>query len=413
MSIEYYVLGGFFLGAFLSWLVCRHLWVRKIEKLRVQVAELNAYKQSSEEKVEWIRASQQQMEQAFQALAGKVFQQNSEEFLKRLSDNINMTFEKVKSDWNLQKMEIKSLVDPLKDNLASLDGYVRELEKKREGAYKGLQEQITHLSQLSTNLYKTTITLAQALRSSSIRGRWGEIQLKRVVELAGMVKHISFEEQVASDDRGRPDMIIYLPNGGILPVDSKVPLNSYLEGVEAKDETLKNAKFLEHAKAVRNRIKELGNKRYWQQFEKSPEFVVMFVPNEQCLSVAFEADPQLIDFGIEQKVLIATPVTLLALLKAVAYGWQQVSLAENASKIANQAKDLYDKFGVFLNHLVGLGKNINSTVESYNRAVGSLDYRVLPSFRRLKDLGVTTSELAQMKSVDIRPRLPKVEKKGV
>ncbi len=407
--IAIYVFGGFVLGFFVSWIVFRSVWQKRIESLKLEIAELSAYKKLNEEKLEWIKKTQQEMEQTFQALAGKIVEKNSESFLNRLNENLKLTFEKVKSDWDTHKAELKNLVDPLKENLTSLDTFIRELERKREGAYKGLQEQLSYLQQINSSLYKTTLTLAQALKSSSVRGRWGEIELKRIVELSGMTKHISFDEQTSTSEGTRPDMIIYLPNGGVLPVDSKVPLNSYLEAMETKDDREREIKFKEYAKAVRNRIKELGNKKYWKQFERSPEFVVMFVPNEQCLAYAFEADPGLIEYGIEQKVLIATPVTLLALLKAVAYGWQQVTLTENARKISKLAKELYDRFAIFLNHLSDLRKHINSSVESFNKLVSSLDSRLFPALKRFKDLEVANRELNQLNSIEKRPTLIKVK----
>ncbi len=402
-----YAFGGFVVGFFVSWILFRFIWQKKVDSLKLEVAELNAYKRLNEEKIEWIKKTQQEMEQAFQALASKIMEENSEHFLKRLNENLTLTFEKVKSDWDTHKAQIKNLVDPLKENLTSLDAFIRELERKREGAYKGLQEQLSYLQQVNSSLYKTTLTLAQALKSSSVRGRWGEIELKRIVELSGMTKHISFEEQTSTSEGNRPDMIVYLPNGGVLPVDSKVPLNSYLEAMETKEDKERELKFKEYARAVRNRVKELGSKRYWKQFEKSPEFVVMFVPNEQCLAYAFEADPGLIEYGIEQRVLIATPVTLLALLKAVAYGWQQVTLTENARKISKLAKELYDRFGIFLDHLADLRKHINSSVESFNKVVSSLDSRLFPALKKFKDLEVANRELNQLNSIEKRPTLIK------
>lgn len=227
-----------------------------------------------------------------------------------------------------------------------MDKQVRELEQKREGAYQSLEKHLGQLGQAQTQLRDTTVTLAQALKSSTVRGRWGELQLRRVLELAGMTSHVDFDEQVTTDE-GRPDVIVHLPNQGILPVDAKTPMTAYLAAIEA-DEKEQQAKLAAHAQAMRNRIQELGRKQYWDQFERAPEMVIMFVPSEACLSAAFEQDPALLEFGMGKHVLITTPFTLLALLRAVAYGWQQQQITENVREIAKQGQELYERVIKFL-----------------------------------------------------------------
>ena len=331
-------------------------------------------------------------------------QVNSSEFLKYAREQFSTLLGKTQSDWQAQKAELQGLVDPLRQNLNTVDNYVRELEQKREGAYQGLQKQLSQLFQAESELRNTTITLAQALKSSSVRGRWGEVQLKRVAELAGMAERIAFQEQVVTDD-GRPDMVIYLPNGGVIPIDSKTPMESYIDAFSTNDEEIRRRKMNDHVKAVKNRVTSLSNKKYWSQFENSPDFVVMFIPSEACVGAAFELEPALLDHAFDQRVMITTPVTLLALLKVVAYGWQQYHLSENARKIATEAKEFYKRLETFTNSLGTIGNSLNKTVVDYNKSVGSFQGRLLPIARRLEALQVSDSELNVLAEIESNPRL--------
>jgi DNA recombination protein RmuC len=220
--------------------------------------------------------------------------------------------------------------------------------------------------------------------------------------MAGMVNHVSFDEQ-ASTESGRPDMIAHLPQRGILPIDSKVPLASYLAAMETTDDRLRKRKLEQHAKAMRERVKELGLKQYWDQFDKAPDFVVMFVPNEACLGAAFEKDPGLLEYAIEKKVLISSPVNLLALLRAVAYGWQQHQITDNAIKIAKEGQELYNRLVTFVDRLADVGKNLKKSVASYNRAMGSLDKRLLPAVRRFQEMGLSTTALDAPQEIELQP----------
>ena len=309
-----------------------------------------------------------------------------------LKDNANMFLDRTKSE-----------LEPLNQSLDKLDDRIRELEQKREGAYQGLQKQITGLTEAHSKLQETTLTLSQALRASSIRGRWGELQLRRVVELAGLMEHIDFEEQ-PSGDSGRPDLVVHLPSGGALPVDAKAPMKAYLEAMEERDEEKRAQRMKDHARALRARVRTLSQKQYWQQFDATPQCVVMFVPNEACLSAAFRHDGGLLDYAMRSQILIASPVTLLGLLKAVGYGWQQVSLTENARKIAEEGRELYSRLGKLLEHMDSLGTNLGRSVRSFNDLVGSLEYRLLPSARRFEELGVDAGELPAVTSIDSSPR---------
>jgi DNA recombination protein RmuC len=223
--------------------------------------------------------------------------------------------------------------------------------------------------------------------------------------MAGMDHHVAFDEQAASQS-GRPDMIVHLPNGGILPIDSKVPLEAYLEAMEVIDDRIRMRRLDKHAKAMRERVRELGQKMYWDQFDAAPDFVVMFVPNEACLGAAFERDPALLEYAIGKKVLISSPVNLLALLKAVAYGWQQYQITENALKIAREGQDLYKRIETFISHLTEMGRSLGRSIEGYNKAIASLERRLLPAARRFQEMGVSMSELVSPDTIDTQPTLP-------
>ena len=375
------------------------------QRLEIQLAEVQKEQEADAEKLQWIEKAQAHMREAFEAIAGQTLQTNAHEFLERAREQVDSLLKVVRGDWKTHKAELQNLIDPLNVNMTALDSHVRELEQKREGAYQSLQQQLSDLATTHARLQTTTITLPQALKSPTVRGRWGEMQLRRVVEMAGMVKHVSFMEQVSTDG-GRPDLVVNLPNSGVLPVDSKVPLESYLEAMEVDDEDVRKEKIGSHTKAMQSRVRELGQKKYWEQFERAPDFVVMFVPIEACLGAAFESDPNLLEYAINQRILITTPITLLALLRAVACGWQQHQIAENARKIAEQGQEIYKRLATFVEHLVGLGKNLSKTVEEYNRTIGSLERRLLPAARRFEQMGVAVSELDAPGTIETQAVLP-------
>lgn len=383
---------GLLVGLFL-WNRTRSRSDKEASELRLQITGLEKERESDAEKLDWVKKAEENMRDAFKALAGDVLKSNSESLTSQA------------------KKDIMGIVDPLKENLVSLDGHVRDLEKTRQGAYKSLEQQLSQLRETHTQLQQTTITLTQALKSPTVRGRWGEIQLRRVVEMAGMVNHVAFDEQ-ASTDLGRPDMIAYLPNGGVLPVDSKVPLSSYLTAMESPEEEWRKTHLIKHAKAMKERVKELGQKQYWDQFESSPDFVVMFVPNESCLGAAFEYDSGLLEYAIDKRVLISSPVTLLALLRAVAYGWQQHQITENAIRIAQEGKELYARLETFIKRFKDIGDFLGKTVDRFNRAVGSLDSRLIPAARRFQELGLSNTELETPSEVEVVPSLPKTYEGG-
>jgi DNA recombination protein RmuC len=358
-----------------------------------RLAQSEATLRAERDKNQWTAETKEQFTNAFKVLA------TSE--LEARSGQLKTT----------AKEELSGVIAPLKEELGKLDRQVRELEAKREGAYSSLGAQLQGLHTLQDSLRQQTTTLAQALKSPTVRGRWGEIHLRRLVELSGMSGHVDFSEQ-ESTEGGRPDMVIRLPERGIVPVDSKVPLDAYLRAMEAGDEEARRQLLAEHARAFRGRIRELAQRAYWEQFERVPEVVVMFVPVEASLSAAFQADRDLFEYAFQSKVLVTSPIALFALLRAVAFGWQQQQVAENAEQIAAQGKSLYERIATFVGHVGGVGKSLEASVKKYNDAVGSLDARVLPAARRLRELGVGAAEIEAPEPLETLPRLPAREEQA-
>ncbi len=400
---------GLLLGGLIAWLVARNRQRDLQQSVTGLETRIKDQDELQRERDAAFEVATGRLATAFSELANKSLKSNSENFLRLAEQNLATQQEKAKRELGDRELAIENLVKPMRDALQQSQQQITDLEKARSEAYGSIKTQLESMQDSQQSLAQETQNLVNALRRPEVRGRWGEITLRRLVELAGMVEHCDFQEQVHSVDDDdniiRPDMIVRMPDQRELVVDVKTPLDAYLEAVEAKDDTQRKLALKRHARNVRQHIRKLAGKSYWEQFSRSPEFVILFIPGDQFLSAALDEDPELIESALSQQIILATPTSFVALLKAVAYGWRQLSLADNAQEIRQLAEDLYGRLRAFAGHMNKVGKQLASSVEHYNRAVGSLERKVLPGARKFVELGIRPKkEIEQIEPLEALPR---------
>lgn len=341
------------------------------------------------------KTREQDLQRDFAALSAQALRENNTAFLQLAQETLRQFQLQGKHDLEQKEKAVENLVKPIRDALEKAENEIRRIEQERQQAYGSLTKHLETLAQTQQLLQGETRNLVQALRRPEVRGQWGELTLRRLVELAGMVEHCDFVEQYSvdtDDGRMRPDMIVRMPDGREIIVDVKTPLDAYLSAVEATDDETRRRHLEHHARKVRERVKELAAKAYWSQFPRAPDFILLFIPGEQFLSAALELDRALLEDALRSRIILTTPTSFVALLRAVAYGWRQEQLAMNAERIREVGEELYRRLAAFAEHLGRLGHELDSAVECYNRAVGSFETKVLPGARRFTELGVNPAK---------------------
>jgi DNA recombination protein RmuC len=395
---------GLALGAAAAWLVAR-------ERARASVAsvrsELDRVRASADERLAAVDEARSTFESIFKALSADALRSNSEAFLQLARTQLDHVRVQASGELEQRQKAVEQLVAPIRESLERVDGQVRSLEHARREAYGALAQQVRTLAEGQERLRLETGNLVTALRAPHVRGRWGEMQLKRVVEMAGMVPYCDFVEQTTTRDADgralRPDVVVRLAGGKHIVVDAKAPLHAYLDALEAQDDDVRRLKLAEHARQVRDHIGKLGSKAYWRQFENTPDFVVMFLPDETFFRAALEHDASLIEAGVDAGVVPASPTTLIGLLRVIAYGWQQETVAQSAREVSDLGRELYERLSVLGRHMAKLGRGLDGAVAAYNETVGSLETRVLVTARKFEDHGIG-GELPPVEPLDRQAR---------
>ena len=389
-------LAGLLTGVLFGALFTQLRAVRRIEALRVELAAAQARLEAStlqeEDRLNLLEQSETRLRAAFDTLAGETLRTNSELFLRLAREALGRDQVIAQGALKERELAIAQLVEPLRVALERTEVQVQSLERERRESFSALRTQLESVAGGQAQLQRETRNLVTALRRPEVRGRWGELTLRRLVELAGLTEHCDFTEQlqlVGEEGALRPDLVVHMPDARDLVIDVKTPLDAYLAALEASTEEERTEALRRHAQQVETRVRELASKSYWSQFERSPEFAVLFLPGDQFLSAALAERPELLESALSQSVIIATPSTLIALLKAVAYGWRQSAVAHNATQIRDLGQELYRRLSTFNGHLGRMGQRLATAVEAYNAAVGSLERGVLPQARRFGELGVT------------------------
>ena len=403
---------GFVLGAFfVAW---RHR--QSSQALHVELAvlksQLKTEEQLERERAAALERAMEQVRSSFDSVAGASLRSNSELFLKLAREHLTQHQQSAAAALTAREKAIETMLGPIREALIKTEQQMLRIEKERAETFGSLKSSLESVALGQQALQKETRTLVNALRRPEVRGQWGELTLRRLAELAGMVEHCDFAEQVhvrTEEGSLRPDMIVHMPDGRDLVVDVKTPLDAYLDAVDAPTDEERAIAMRRHAQAIAERVRQLGAKNYWSQFEKSPDFVILFIPGDQFLSAALAEQPNLLEDAIRQDVIIATPSSFVALLKAVAYGWRQLALAQNAETIRTLGEDLYRRLAVFSGHLSRLGRSLGNTVDSFNSAVGSLERQVLPGARKFTELGVRPErEIETLEPIDRMTREPQL-----
>ena len=400
--------GGLLLGGLIAWGIAAYRM--SILRRRIQDAEteLTVRGEVERERERSHAMAREQLGDAFGKLSQDALRYNSEQFLALAQQRFQRQSEVAQGELRQRERAIEGLVDPIREALRKTEKQINTIENERRASFGALEQHLRLVAESQKDLRSETRNLVTALRRPEVRGRWGELTLKRLVELAGMVEHCDFTEQVVSSDPDsslRPDMVINLPDDRNIVVDVKTPLDAYLSAVEAESDSAKEQQLARHVQNLRQRVRRLSEKTYWAQFQPSPDFVVLFIPGEQFLSAALIRDPELLEDALKRKVILATPTSFVAILRAVAFSWRQLELVRNAETIRRSAEEFHDRVSVFVSHFNRLGRALSSSVEAFNKTVGSLERKLLPSARRLRELGVGGTKAVETTSaIDAKPR---------